>query len=105
MSKIVDNSKFRVENQTKVDIDEIKLIDMISSTVFFIWIFIAVAIFNSMHYLAFSLFIFVLTFKIQKEIVKNKIKYVLVKDLNLVSNDNLKNKYSVKLGTLVKEHK
>ena len=105
MSKIVDNSKFRVENQTKVDIDEIKLIDMISSTLFFIWIFIAVAIFNSIYYLAFSLFIFVLTFKIQKEIVKNKIKYVLVKDLNLVSNDNLKNKYSVKLGTLVKEHK
>lgn len=27
MSKIVDNSKFRVENQTKVDIDEIKLIE------------------------------------------------------------------------------
>ena len=71
MSKIVDNSKFRVENQTKVDIDEIKLIDMISSTLFFIWIFIAVAIFNSIYYLAFSLFIFALTFKIQKTIFQS----------------------------------
>ncbi len=105
MSKIVDNSKFIVENQTKVDIDEIKLIDMISSNIFAIYIFIAIAAINNMYYLAFALFVFVFTFTIQKERIKNKSQDELVKDLNLVANNNLKNKYSVKLGTLVKEHK
>ncbi|MDK2047768.1 hypothetical protein [Aliarcobacter butzleri] len=105
MSKIVDNSKFRVENQTKVDIDEIKLIDMIASNLFFIYIFIGIAAFNNLFYLAFALFVYCLSFKVQKEIVKNKIKDELIQDLDLVSNDNLKGKYSIKLGTLVKEHK
>ena len=50
MSKIVDNSKFRVENQTKVDIDVIKLIDMIASNLFFIYIFIGIAAFNNLFY-------------------------------------------------------
>lgn len=104
MSKIVDNNKFRVENQTQIDIDEIKLINMISSNSFFIYIFIGVAMFNHLYYLGFSLFAFTLTFNMQKQIAKNKIKDEIVKDLNLVSNDNLNNKYSVKLGTLVKEH-
>ena len=36
MSKIIDNNKFRLENQTQVDIDEIKLINMIASNLFFI---------------------------------------------------------------------
>lgn len=105
MSKIIDNNKFRLENQTKVDIDEIKLINMIASNLFFIYIFIGVAIFSHLYYLAFALFVFTLTFNIQKQMVKNKVKEELVKELALVSNDNLNNKYSVKLGTLVKEHK
>jgi hypothetical protein len=104
MSKIVDNNKFRVENQTQIDIDEIKLINMISSNSFFLYIFIGVAMFNHLYYLGFTLFAFILTFNMQKQIAKNKIKDEIVKDLNLVSNDNLNNKYSVKLGTLVKEH-
>lgn len=104
MSKIIDNNKFRLENQTKVDIDEIRLINMIASNLFFIYIFIGVAIFNNLYYLAFALFAFTLTFNIQKQIAKNKVKEELVKNLALVSNDNLNNKYSVKLGTLVKEH-
>jgi len=105
MSKIVDNNKFRVENQTQIDIDEIKLINMISSNSFFLYIFIGVAMFNHLYYLGFTLFAFILTFNMQKQITKNKVKNELIKDLNLISNDNLNNKYAVKLGTLVKEHK
>ena len=97
MSKIVDNSKFRVENQTKVDIDVIKLIDMIASNLFFIYIFIGIAAFNNLFYLAFALFVYCLSFKVQKEIVKNKIKDELIQDLDLVSNDNLKGKYRAPL--------
>ena len=104
MSKIIDNNKFRVENQTQVDVDKIKLIDMISSNSFFLYIFIGVAMFNHLYYLAFALFSFTLTFNAQKQIAKNKTKEEIVKDLNLVSNDNSNNKYSVKLGTLVKDH-
>ncbi|WNL27703.1 TraM recognition domain-containing protein [Arcobacter cryaerophilus gv. pseudocryaerophilus] len=104
MNNLIDNNKFRVENQTQVDLDEIKLINLISSNSFFVYIFIGVAIFNNLYYLAFALFAFILTFKIQNQQAKNKIKEEIVKDLNLVSNDNLNNKYSVKLGTLVKEH-
>lgn len=103
-NNVIDNNKFRVENQTQIDLDEIKLINMIASNSFFIYIFIGVAIFNHLYYLAFSLFAFTLTFNIQKQQAKNKIKEEIVKDLNLVSNDNLNNKYSVKLGTLVKDH-
>lgn len=104
MSKIIDNNKFRVENQTQIDVDEIKLINMISSNSFFLYIFIGVAMFNHLYYLGFTLFVFTLTFNMQRQIAKNKIKNEIVKDLNLISNDNLNNKYSVKLGTLVKEH-
>lgn len=104
MSKIIDNNKFRVENQTQIDLDEIKLINMIASNSFFIYIFVGVAIFSHLYYLAFALFAFTLTFNMQRQIAKNKIKEEIVKDLNLVSNDNLNNKYSVKLGTLIKEH-
>ena len=104
MNNLIDNNKFRVENQTQVDLDDIKLINLISSNSFFVYIFIGVAIFNNLYYLAFALFAFILTFKIQNQQAKNKIKEEIVKDLNLVSNDNLNNKYSVKLGTLVKEH-
>ncbi|MFW2441713.1 TraM recognition domain-containing protein [Aliarcobacter butzleri] len=103
-NNVIDNNKFRVENQTQIDLDEIKLINMIASNSFFIYIFICVAIFNHLYYLAFALFAFLLTFNIQKQQAKNKIKEEIVKDLNLVSNDNLNNKYSVKLGTLVKDH-
>ena len=60
---------------------------------------------KNLFYLAFALFVYCLSFKVQKEIVKNKIKDELIQDLDLVSNDNLKGKYSIKLGTLVKEHK
>ena len=105
MSKIIDNNKFRVENQTEIDVDEIKLINMISSNSFFLYIFIGVAMFNHLYYLGFTLFAFILTFNMQKQITKNKVKNELIKDLNLISNDNLNNKYAVKLGTLVKEHK
>lgn len=105
MNKIIDNNKFRVENQTQVDIDEIKLINMIASNAFFVYFFIGIAMFNHLYYLAFALFAFTLTFNAQKQIAKNKTKEELIKDLALVSNDNLNNKYSVKLGTLVKEHK
>ncbi len=103
-SNVIDNNKFRVENQTQIDLDEIKLINMIASNSFFIYIFIGVAMFNHLYYLAFTLFTFTLTFNIQKQQAKVKVKNELISDLNLVSNDNLKNKYSVKLGTLVKEH-
>ncbi|MFW2578770.1 hypothetical protein [Aliarcobacter butzleri] len=103
-NNVIDNNKFRVENQTQIDLDEIKLINMIESNSFFIYIFICVAIFNHLYYLSFALFAFTLTFNIQKQQAKNKIKEEIVKDLNLVSNDNLNNKYSVKLGTLVKDH-
>ncbi len=104
MSKIIDTSKVRVENQTEVDIDIFKLINMISANNFFIYIFIFIAMYNNLYYVAFALFVFTLTFNLQKQIEKNKMKEEIVKDLNLVSNDNLKNKYSVRLGTLVKEH-
>ena len=104
MSKIIDNNKFRVENQTQIDVDEIKLINMISSNSFFLYIFIGITMFNHLYYLGFTLFAFTLTFNMQRQIAKNKIKNEIVKDLNLISNDNLNNKYSVKLGTLVKEH-
>ena len=103
-NNVIDNNKFRVENQTQIDLDEIKLINMIASNSFFIYIFIGVAMFNHLYYLAFALFAFTLTFNIQKQQAKNKIKEEIVKDLNLVSNDNLNNKYSIKLGTLVKDH-
>ncbi|MEV9499780.1 hypothetical protein [Aliarcobacter butzleri] len=105
MSKIIDNNKYRVENATAVDIDEVKLISMISSNSFFIYIFICIALFNHLYYFAFTLFAFTLTFNVQKQIAKNKVKAELITDLGLVDNDNLNNKYSVKLGTLVKEHK
>lgn len=104
MNKIIDNNKFRVENQTQIDVDEIKLINMISSNSFFLYIFIGITMFNHLYYLGFTLFAFTLTFNMQRQIAKNKIKNEIVKDLNLISNDNLNNKYSVKLGTLVKEH-
>ena len=104
MNKIIDNNKFRVENQTQIDVDEIKLINMISSNSFFLYIFIGIPMFNHLYYLGFTLFAFTLTFNMQRQIAKNKIKNEIVKDLNLISNDNLNNKYSVKLGTLVKEH-
>ncbi|MCT7570411.1 TraG/TraD/VirD4 family protein [Aliarcobacter butzleri] len=105
MSKIIDNNKFRLENQTQLDIDEVKLINMIASNLFFIYILIGIAIFNHLYSLAFALFAYTFTFNIQKQIARNKVKHELTKDLNLVSNDNLNNEYSVKLGTLVKEHK
>lgn len=103
-NNVIDNNKFRVENQTQIDLDQIKLINMIASNSFFIYIFIGVAMFNHLYYLAFALFAFTLTFNIQKQQATNKIKEEIVKDLNLISNDNLNNKYSVKLGTLVKDH-
>ncbi len=103
-NNVINNNKFRIENSTQVDLDDIKLINIITSNYFFIYIFIGVAIFNHLYYLAFGLFVFTLTFNIQKQQAKNKVKEEIVKDLNLVSNDNLNNKYSVKLGTLVKEH-
>lgn len=62
MSKIVDNNKFRLENQTQVDIDEIKPLAMIASNLFFIYIFIGVAVFNHLYYLAFALFRFYINF-------------------------------------------
>lgn len=105
MSKIIDNNKFRLENQTQLDIDEVKLINMIACNLFFIYILIGIAIFNHLYSLAFALFAYTFTFNIQKQIARNKVKHELTKDLNLVSNDNLNNEYSVKLGTLVKEHK
>ena len=80
MSKIVDNNKFRVENQTQIDVDEIKLINMISSNSFFLYIFIGVSMFNHLYYLAFTLFAFILTFNMQKQIAKNKIKDEIVRD-------------------------
>ncbi len=104
MSKIIDTNKVRVENQTEIDIDFFKLINMISANNFFIYIFIFIAMYNNLYYVAFSLFVFTLSFNVQKQIAKNKMKEEIIKDLNLVSNDNLNNKYSVKLGTLVKEH-
>ena len=45
-NNVIDNNKFRVENQTQIDLDEIKLINMIASNSFFIYIFIGVAMFN-----------------------------------------------------------
>ncbi|MCT7566047.1 TraM recognition domain-containing protein [Aliarcobacter butzleri] len=105
MSKTIDNNKVRVENQTEIDIDSFKLFNMISSNNFFIYIFIIISIYNNLYYLAFSLFVFTLTFEFQKQISKNKAKEKIIKDLNLVSNDNLNNKYSIKLGTIIKEHK
>lgn len=104
MSKI-DTNKVRVENHTEIDIEDIKLINMIASNSFFIYLFIVISLFNNLYYLAFALFVFTLTFNVQKEIVKNKTKLELVKELDLISNDNINNRYSVKLGTLVKEHK
>lgn len=103
-NNVIDNNKFRVENQTQIDLGEIKLINMIASNSFFIYIFIGVAMFNHLYYLAFALFAFTLTFNIQKQQAKIRVKNELIKDLNLVSNDNLNSKYSVKLGILVKEH-
>ncbi|WP_195804929.1 hypothetical protein [Aliarcobacter butzleri] len=85
MNNVIENNKFRVENQTQIDLDEIKLINMIASNSFFIYFFIGVAIFNHLYYLSFALFAFLLTFNIQKQQAKNKVKEEIVKDLNLVS--------------------
>lgn len=104
MSKIIDTNKVRLQNQTEIDIDDIKLINMIASNSFFIYLFMIISLFNNLYYLAFALFVFTLSFNLQKEIAKNQIKHELVKELDLISNDNINNKYSIKLGSLIKEH-
>ena len=98
------SNKTRVVNFTAKDENKEILIRQISSNSFFIYCFILVAIFNHLYWLAFALFIFTLSFKIQIQIAKNQRKEKILENLDLINSDNRKNKYSIHLGTLVNTH-
>ena len=66
-NNVIDNNKFRVENQTQIDLDEIKLINMIASNSFFIYFFIGVAIFNHLYYLSFEINFFLFHHNYQRQ--------------------------------------
>ena len=87
------SNKTRVVNSTVKDDDKDILINRISSNSFFIYCFIFIAIINHLYWLAFALFTFSLTFKIQIQIAKNQRKAEILENLNLINGDNIQNKY------------
>ena len=106
MQNNIDNGEIRVNSFTKIDKSEDMLIeDLYSSYFVFGFILIVLGLANKMYFMSFAYFLYFLTFKFQKNLVMNKKKEKLVKDLSLISNDNLKNKYSVHLGTVVNKHR
>lgn len=98
------SNKIRVVNSTAKDDDKDILINRISSNFFFIYCFIFIAIINHLYWLAFALFTFSLSFKIQIQIAKNQRKAEMLENLNLINGDNIQNKYSIHVGTLVNKH-
>lgn len=100
------NDKIRVNTYTKIDDSEEKLLDNVFwSSYLWLILFFVFSISLKIHFFAFALFIYFFSFKFQKNLLKNKNKDTKIKELSLLNNDNLKNKYSVHLGTLVKRHK
>ncbi|MDY3203905.1 MAG: hypothetical protein RBR70_02375 [Arcobacter sp.] len=101
-----NNDKIRVNTYTEIDSSEDKLLDEVFFSSF-LWIilFFVFSIGLKIHFFAFALFIYFFSFKFQKNLLRKKNKETKIKELSLLNNDNLKNKYSVHLGTLVKRHK
>ncbi|WP_323587749.1 type IV secretory system conjugative DNA transfer family protein [Aliarcobacter butzleri] len=100
------NNKVRVNTYTKLDNNEEKLIDDVFwSSYLWLILFFVFSISLKIHFFAFALFIYFFSFKFQKNLLRNKNKDKKIKELSLVNSDNLKNKYSIHLGTLVKKHK
>ncbi|MGJ0337241.1 hypothetical protein [Aliarcobacter cryaerophilus] len=100
------NDKIRVNTYTKLDDNEEKLLDEVFwSSYLWLILFFVFSISLKIHFFAFALFIYFFSFKFQKNLLRNKTKDAKIKELSLLNNDNLKNKYSVHLGTLVKRHK
>lgn len=104
MNTNIKNSNYRIEQQSKIDIDDKQLLSLLEGKNIFIYFFIIISIYQEIYYLAFALFLITQLFTLQKYQAKIKIKKEMVENLNLVNNDDLKNKYSVKLGTLIYEH-
>lgn len=104
MNTNIKNSNYRIEQQSKIDIDDKQLLTLLEGKNIFIYFFIIISIYQEIYYLAFALFLITQLFTLQKYQAKIKIKKEMVENLNLVNNDDLKNKYSVKLGTLIYEH-
>ena len=101
-----DNGKIRVNTYTKIDDSEEKLLDEVFwSSFLWIILFLVFSIGLKIHFFGFALFIYFFSFKFQKNLLKNKNKYEKIKELSLLNNNNLRAKYSVHLGTLVKKHK
>ncbi|QKF68121.1 hypothetical protein AVENP_2625 [Arcobacter venerupis] len=100
-----NSDKIRVNTYTKIDDSEEKLLDEVFWSSLWIILFFVFSIGLKIHFFAFALFIYFFSFKFQKNLLKNKNKYEKIKELFLINNDNLKNKYSIHLGTLVKKHK
>ena len=101
-----NNDKIRVNTYTEIDDSEEKLLDEVFwSSFLWIILFFVFSIGLKIHFFAFALFIYFFSFKFQKNLLRNKNKDEKIKELSLINNDNLKNKYSVHLGTLVKRHK
>jgi hypothetical protein len=102
----IDNGKTRVNSFTKIDKTTDSLLEDLYFTYFiFGLIFIVIGIAFKLYFLAFGYFLYFFTFNLQKNLSKSKSKEEIVKDLSLTFNDNLKDKYSVHLGTIVKKHK
>lgn len=100
------NDKIRVNTYTEIDSSEDKLLDDVFwSSYLWLILFFVFSISLKIHFFAFALFIYFLSFKFQKNLLINKTKDSKIKELSLLNNDNLKSKYSVHLGTLVKRHK
>ncbi len=100
------NDKIRVNTYTKLDDNEEKLLDEVFwSSYLWLILFFVFSISLKIHFFAFALFIYFFSFKFQKNLLRNKTKDAKIKELSLLNNDNLKSKYSVHLGTLVKKHK
>lgn len=100
------NDKIRVNTHTKFDDSEEKLIDEVFwSSYLWLILFFVFSISLKIHFFAFALFVYFFSFKFQKNLLRNKTKDKKIKELSLLDNNNLKSKYSVHLGTLVKKHK
>ncbi len=100
------NDKIRVNTYTKIDDNEEKLLDDVFwSSYLWLILFFVFSISLKIHFFAFALFIYFFSFKFQKNLLRNKTKDTKIKELSLLNNDNLKSKYSVHLGSIVKRHK
>ena len=104
----MDNGKIRVNANVQIDTPNEKLIDDLYYS-YFMWgvIIIILSISFKQFYVAFAYILYFMSFKFQKNLLPKKIKEELIRNLGLISNDNInsKNKYAVHLGTLVKAHK